>query len=128
VASLIYLDTHVAVWLAAPRLDLLSAPARAAIESDDDLRVSPMVALELEYLREIERVSAGSDAILQSLAAQLGVRICDLPFPRIARAAVEQRWTRDPFDRVIVGHASTAQRQLVTRDETIQANYERALW
>jgi hypothetical protein len=42
--------------------------------------------------------------------------------------ALDLVWTRDLFDRVIVGHASAADRDLLTRDELILANYPRACW
>ena len=47
---LIHLDTHVVCWLYAGRLELLSPAARGAIERAT-LAVSPMVGLELQYLK-----------------------------------------------------------------------------
>ncbi|MSU25039.1 MAG: hypothetical protein EXS32_14625 [Opitutus sp.] len=47
---MIYLDTHVVVWLSAGEVARLGARARVAIETQE-LRVSPMVLLELQYLR-----------------------------------------------------------------------------
>jgi PIN domain nuclease of toxin-antitoxin system len=126
-AALIYLDTHVVAWLYAGRTDLLSPVAKAAIDRDE-LLVSPMVALELEYLHEIERLKVRGETVLRSLHGQLGLRVCDLPFPTIIERAIEQRWTRDPFDRVIVAHALAANCPLLTRDETIRKHCRRAIW
>lgn len=53
---MIYLDTHVLVWLYAGRPDLLPAGARALIDANA-LLVSPIVALELQYLHETGRTN-----------------------------------------------------------------------
>lgn len=125
--ALIYLDTHVVAWLYAGQVDRLSAPAIDLIESEA-LRISPMVVLELEYLREIGRSTVGGNTIVQSLSAQIDIRVCDLAFAAVTEAALDQRWTRDPFDRVIVGHAALAASPLVTKDESILRHYPHARW
>jgi hypothetical protein len=66
--SVIYLDTHIVCWLYEGDVERLSEPAAEAIESADYLLVSPMVDLELQYLYEIDRISAGSEEILAGLA------------------------------------------------------------
>ncbi len=126
-ASLIYLDTHVVAWLYAGRLDLISRRATGLIEAED-LLVSPMVALELEYLRETKRLAVGGNEIVRTLHAQIGLRVCDLSFPTVIGAALEQRWTRDPFDRLIVGHAAVAAKPLLTKDKIIRRHYRQAAW
>jgi PIN domain nuclease of toxin-antitoxin system len=126
-AALIYLDTHVLAWLYAARLDLLSERAGELIESSE-LLISPMVLLELEYLHEIDRLRVGSRVVLESLHAQIGVRVCDLEFQKVVRAALQQRWTRDPFDRLLVAQASVGEHLLLTRDESIRRHYPRAAW
>jgi PIN domain nuclease of toxin-antitoxin system len=127
VATLIHLDTHVVVWLYLPRVDLLSVPARELIERCE-LRISPMVLLELEYLREIGRLAVASDTIYEELEQRVGLTLCDHEFRGVIRAASKQTWTRDPFDRVIVGQARAATADLVTREDSIRANYPRARW
>jgi PIN domain nuclease of toxin-antitoxin system len=87
-----------------------------------------MVTLELEYLHEIDRLKVRAQSVMRSLQAQLGLRVCDLGFAEIVGSAVGQRWTRDPFDRLIVAHAVAAGRPLLTRDETIRRQYRRAVW
>ncbi|MCP4995668.1 MAG: type II toxin-antitoxin system VapC family toxin [Gammaproteobacteria bacterium] len=54
---LIYLDTHVVVWLYVGDLSKFSHPAKAALNTSP-LVISPMVILELTYLHEIGRVKA----------------------------------------------------------------------
>ncbi|MGH7354836.1 MAG: type II toxin-antitoxin system VapC family toxin [Candidatus Rokuibacteriota bacterium] len=126
-AALIYADTHVVAWLYAGRTDLIPSRARALIE-DQPLLVSPMVALELEYLFETGRTSEPARSVIQALGRALGLRLCDLPFADVAGAAVRQSWTRDPFDRIIVAQAALRRAPLITRDADIRAHYPRALW
>ena len=124
---MIYLDTHVLAWLYAGRVDLLSRRAKQLIESED-LLISPMVALELEYLHEIGRLTERSSSVLHSLQAQIGVQMCTLPFAGVVEAARAQSWTRDPFDRVIVGQAAAAQSALLTKDAVTRRHYKRGTW
>jgi PIN domain nuclease of toxin-antitoxin system len=125
---MVYVDTHVVVWLYAGRLDLLSGTVRAKLNADDDLRISPMVLLELEYLRETRRTTAGAPAVYGALHQQIGLQVCGLGFAEVIEAAAKLDWTRDPFDRIIAGHAAAAGAPLITRDETIRRHYDNALW
>jgi PIN domain nuclease of toxin-antitoxin system len=122
-----YLDTHVVAWLYANRVDLLSRFVRETIDSEE-IFVSPMVLLELDYLKETGRISTGGRAVYENLHSRIGLRICPLAFSHIVDAASAQTWTRDPFDRIIVGHAAAANRDLATCDDTIREHYPRALW
>lgn len=126
-ASVIYADTHVVAWLYAGRVDLVPPRARALIE-DHALLVSPMVALELEYLFETGRTATPARVVLQALGQDIGLRLCDLPFADVTEAAIRQSWTRDPFDRVIVAQAAVRRSPLITRDTNIRTHYGRALW
>lgn len=124
---MIYLDTHVAAWLYAGRVDLLSPRARDAVDRHE-LRISPIVTLELQYLHEIDRLTVRGEAVVRNLQEQIGLQVCDLPFAEVIDGAARQRWTRDPFDRIIVAHAVAASRALLTRDETIRRHCRRAFW
>lgn len=124
---MIYLDTHVVAWLYAGRTDLLSSRAAALIE-DEELRISPVVTLELEYLRETGRLSVGGNTVVQSLSTQLGLQVCELAFAAVVESALDQHWTRDPFDRMIVGHAALAASTLLTKDRSIRRHYRQARW
>jgi len=127
VEALIYLDTHVVAWLYAGQAELLSPKAAKLVEAEA-LRISPMVILELEYLREIGRLTVGGNTVVQSLSAQLGLEVCDLSFPAVIESALDQRWTRDPFDRVIVGHAALAASPLLSKDRGVRRHYRLARW
>lgn len=122
-----YIDTHVAVWLHAGRRDLISASA-LEILSDEPALVSPAVLLELQFLHEIGRITVPGEDVATALNAQFDIRLCPLPFPVIARAALTQSWTRDPFDRLIVGHALAGERNLLTKDNVIHEHFPGARW
>ena len=126
-AALIDADTCMVAWLYAGRPDLIPPRARRLIE-DNPVLVSPMVALELEYLFETGRISEPARVVLQALGRDIGLRLCDLPFADVAGAAMRQSWTRDPFDRIIVAQAALRRTSLITKDADIRAHYDRALW
>lgn len=100
-AQVIYLDTHRAAALYQGALDGFSKPAHAAIDVDDDLRISPMVMLELEYLHEIKRIRVSGRRIVDALASDIGLTI-------LAQA----RWARAP---------------LITKDRAMHAHYHQAI-
>ena len=123
-----YIDTQVAIWLNEANLAKLSHKALTLIQAAD-VRISPMALVELEYLYEIRRIIIKPQEILVKLAAEIGLTVCDHPFPAIAEMALGETWTSDPFDRIIVAHAkSNGAAPLVTRDEMILANYSNARW
>jgi PIN domain nuclease of toxin-antitoxin system len=123
-----YLDTQVAVRLAAGDVKKLSRAAKLAIERYD-LLVSPMVRVELEYLHELGRCGADATSTLAFLQEKCGLAVCPMPFDDVARAACRETWTRDAFDRVIVAQARAAgDAYLITSDEHIRAHYPKAIW
>lgn len=126
-ASIAYLDTHVVAWLYAGRRELIPPTLQKRMEQDD-LLVSPIVGLELQYLYEIGRTTEPALSVLDALARKIGLRQCDLSFQEVAASALEQDWTRDPFDRIIVAHAAVRKAALITRDRTIREHYPQALW
>ena len=126
--SLIYLDTHVLVWLYAQGGAAVPQPVAALLEGSDDLRISPMVRLELQFLFEIGRVAERPLPVLDAMESALGIMQCKAAFPAVVREAEMQGWTRDPFDRLIVSQAALFNAPLVTKDKTIHAHYARAVW
>lgn len=125
--TVIALDTHVAVWLHAGELERFPPTLQRRLDAAE-LVICPIVLLEMEYLREVGRLNFTSEKILADLVADLGLRVCDHPFPAIVREAVKQTWTRDPFDRIIVAHALAAGHRLATKDDTIRARCREAVW
>ena len=99
-----YLDTDVAVWLAERKLKCISARVVEQIEALS-LLISPIVLVEIELRHEIARSKLSTSEIARMLLENHGVQVCDLPFATIAVAALDEKWTRDPFDRLIVANA-----------------------
>jgi PIN domain nuclease of toxin-antitoxin system len=105
----------------------LPAAARASIEQEE-LRFSPIAALELRYLHEIGRARDPLPIMLTALKQDIGLELADVSSAELAAAAVELSWTRDPFDRLIAAHAIVANAPLVTADLTIRENLPLAIW
>ena len=124
---MIFLDTHVVVWLYAGEVDRFPRRASRALESES-LVISPMVLLELQYLHELSRVSQDPALIVNELEKSLGLAVRRDEFERIIIAALMENWTRDPFDRIIVAHANLASAPLLTKDASIRQHYRQALW
>ena len=124
---MIYLDTHIVVWLYDKQLSRLSEKAVTAIENNE-LFISPIVKLELQYLYEIKRVLATPQQIIEELENKLELKITQTSFSDIIESAISIQWTRDCFDRLIVAEALLLQKQLITKDEKIRANFHLALW
>ncbi len=124
---MIYLDTHVVVWLYEGLIEKFSSKAIHLIE-ENDLYISPMVKLELSYLKEIKRLSESSQVMIQDLQTRLGLKTCDLAFDTLVSKARELTWTRDPFDRLIVSHALWKKIPLITKDQSIHQHFKLAVW
>ncbi len=124
--AVVHLDTHVAMWLFAGDLRRLKPVAKTLDRSG--LVLSPMALVELQFLFQIGRAKEPADVVVADLVERVGLRMSDAPFAQVARVALEQSWTRDPFDRMIVANAAVERRRLVTSDETILARYPRAIW
>ncbi len=122
-----YLDTHVVCWLYAGLTERIPSRVQETLEQGD-LRISPMVALEVQHLHEIGRLAAGAEDVVGALQRDLGLRVCELPFPAVVTRALAHTWTRDPFDRLIVAQADLESRALLTKDSTIRKHYPLALW
>lgn len=123
---MIFLDTHAAIWLYCGEVEKFSDHALYTLQSED-LFISPMVRLELQYLFEIGRIAKAPKAVLEVLLTDFNLRIHPIDFAAVAEKAVLETWTRDPFDRIIVAHARDQSAALISRDSEIQKNYTRAL-
>lgn len=124
---MIYLDTHVVAWLYDGDLRRFSKNARITMEREP-LLVSPIVQLELSYLKEIGRIMVDGLLIIETLGQSIGLRVCDLAFNRVVVESLHHAWTRDPFDRLIVGHAQSENARLLTKDRIIRKHYKNAFW
>lgn len=124
---MIYLDTHIVAWMYAGKIEFIPGKIQREL-AREELLISPMVLLELQYLFETGRVSARGEKVFQDISKRVGLKICELPFDQVIKQAVELNWTRDPFDRLIVAQARVHSSKLVTKDSEILRNYNHALW
>lgn len=124
----LYLDTHILVWLYQDGAARLTPQGVGAIETAEQLLISPMVELELTYLHEISRINCPASAILDSLRRDIGLETCPQPFAAVIGAALNLDWTRDPFDRLIVAQATHRNAPLLTADRNIAQHYPAAVW
>ena len=125
--AVVRLDTHIVVWLYAGTPERLSKSAAEAI-NNNDLVVSPIVELELTYLFEIGRLTVNGPTIIADLRQRSGLSFSDSTMAAVMQAAGTLSWTRDPFDRTIVGDAIAANTRLITKDEKIRDNSTTAFW
>lgn len=126
---MIHLDTQVALWLYY-RLDRqISRGAKAQLARARDLRLSPLVVVEIEILIEIGRVKLKTaDLLLHDLQERLDLELSDASAAVVAEAACRFAWTRDPFDRLIVANAMADGAKLITADQVILRHFDQAVW
>ena len=126
-ARVIRLDTHVVVWLYTGEIERFTPEGRALLESEQ-LTVSPIVQLELTFLNEIGRLKVGGADILGDLESRIRLYTVNQPLLAVVQSAASLSWTRDPFDRLIVGDALAANCPLLTKDDAIRSKVPLAVW
>ena len=124
---MIYLDTHVLLWLYAGLFERFTSRGRELLEQSE-LLISPCVKLELQYLYEIGRTTVPGGRIFDDLSGQIGLSVCDLPFDTVINRAMALSWTRDPFDRLIAAQALCRGIPLLTKDKSIRRRLKSAVW
>lgn len=72
-AAVVHLDAHVVVWLYVGDRGRL-APIADRLEGAH-LVVSPMVALELQHLYEIDRLQVAASEVIRDLRQRVGLRL-----------------------------------------------------
>lgn len=122
----LHLDTHVIVWLAAGEHGRIPSQVRDLL-GEAELRHSPQVRMELEYLSAKGVVSQPAEHVLASVRG-LGLQEeTSVPYGRVVDLATDAAmidWEhRDPFDRLIVAHARADGAQLVTKDQRIRQHW-----
>jgi len=125
--SLVFLDTHIAVWLYAGLIEKISETAKQTIEAND-LLISPMVKLELQYLFEIGRITVRPDTMIKNLSTAIGLTLSETPLQQIIEQALKISWTRDVFDRLLSAEALVVGGGFITADENIKSNLNLAIW
>lgn len=125
--SVVFLDTHIAVWLYAGLVEKISETAKQTIE-DNDLLISPMVKLEMQYLFEIGRITVKPDTIIKNLFAAIGLKISETPLQQVIEEALKISWTRDVFDRLLSAEVMVVGGGFITADENIKSNLKLVIW
>jgi PIN domain nuclease of toxin-antitoxin system len=77
---MIYLDTHVVLWLYLRKGEGISDRARQLIEYEAEVLISPMVLLEIDYLHEIGRTTLGASPVFRYLHQKISLNICNKSF------------------------------------------------
>jgi PIN domain nuclease of toxin-antitoxin system len=111
----ILLDTDALIWL-----EQGHARARVLSGGRERLCVSPASLLELAALEEAGRIRLKRGTIA-SLADNPRWTLDDPPAWEWFAAAIGERWTRDPFDRLLVAHARLRRWRLATGDQRLLA-------
>ncbi len=124
---MIYLDSHVVVWLYAGLVDKFSQSAKNLM-NENEVFISPIVRLELQYLYEIQRITDPANVIVADLANRIDLQACEKDFDTVVSQAMTLSWTRDPFDRLIVAHAALQDAILISKDQNILNHYAHARW
>ena len=123
-----FLDTQICVWAAQGDVHRLSKPAHKVMQSAE-LLISPTVLVELQYLFEIQRIIVPPRDIAAKLEKEAGARVHNGDFLEITKVCLQETWTRDPFDRLIVSHAKMhGMSYLISSDEKIKKHYRRTIW
>ena len=121
-----YLDTNAVIWLYDGQLEKFSEKALTLIKKEE-VKISPMVELEIEYLYKIDRITASAEEIINFIRFELAISYCDKPMRAVTNYAKHLQWTRDPFDRIITAQAALNSDYLITRDKTILKHYQHAV-
>jgi PIN domain nuclease of toxin-antitoxin system len=124
---MIYIDTHIAVFLYQGDLSLFSKKAISILEKEVPI-LPAMAELELEYLYEIGKLQVTPKTLVKALQHEVGLKQCELSCHSIVEKARTLTWTRDPFDRMIVGNAMLAKKHLLTKDRIILKHFKAATW
>lgn len=111
---MILLDTNALIWLLAghPRAAALRAAGRRLV-------LSPISLLELAFLEEVGRIQLVEGTTISDLARDPRWRLDNPPLGDVCTAALPVRWTRDPFDRLLVAHALLRRWPLATGDRRV---------
>ncbi len=125
--SIVFLDTHVVIWLYSGQLDLFN-PRALKLINEKQLCISHITRLEIMYLKEIGRVKVDPSVIIDSLVNEIGLTFSENRIERIVTQAIYLNFTGDPFDRIIVADASINNSIIISKDENIKKHYKNTFW
>lgn len=118
---MILLDTHALLWLLGGH-----RRAESVIASGQSLLVSPVSLLEVRFLVEAGKVRIAESDWQERLSRDRRYRVDDCRIGEIVAGASELGFTRDPFDRLIAGHAIARGYRLATADDVLLEHLPRS--
>lgn len=86
------------------------------------LAFSPVSLLELHFLQESGRGAFTAEDPARAVREDPRWTVDDPPLEEIVLRALPLVWTRDPFDRLLVGHALYRRWRLATSDSILLRN------
>jgi len=113
------LDTHIWVWFMTQEFDRFPAHWREAIETTEQVGISPISCFEVALAHQRGRLELPCkvDFWLQQALEPSGISLFPIT-PEIAYRAVNlSPMHRDPFDRLIIATAISANAKLVSIDQ-----------
>ena len=114
------LDTHLLLWIVLDSKRLTEFPW---LDRYRPWTLSPISLLEVAFLNEIGRFELRQPEFTQALMVDPRFVIDEVPLVLLVRHAIEATWTRDPFDRLLVGHSAARRLPFVTADRTIRDHH-----
>lgn len=85
--------------------------------------MSPVSFLEIQFLAEAGRLEADSAALVRAIGRDSRFVIDDLSPSAVVDQALSLTWTRDPFDRLLVGHSAARRLPFCTVDRLIRRHH-----
>ncbi len=85
---MIFLDTHIVVWLYAGYVNKLSIAVAEQIENNE-LFISQVVRLELQYLFEIGRITVTPETLLKSLHQSINLKFSQIKVEQVFGHAID---------------------------------------
>ncbi len=111
---MILLDTHAAIWILSGNRRVLGLLA-----SGRPLVLSPVSVLEIRFLLEAGKVRIAETDWERRIVQDPRFRLDDVKIAEIVASAAGLAFTRDPFDRLIAGHAIARGYRLATADSNL---------
>jgi PIN domain nuclease of toxin-antitoxin system len=123
--KIIFLDTHAVIWLYTGKK--VFGKKSLQLMNESDLRISPIVRLELMLLFRKKRI-VDPHKILSSLKKDFYFDEDRIDLSALITKSMLLDFTNDPFDRMIAAHATVRKSYLVTKDSEILKNSKWAVW
>lgn len=115
------LDTHFLLWvvLDSPRLDEF-----AWLDRYRPWGISPVSFLEIQFLAEVGRAQVRYPGFVEAVGNDPRFQVDEVPLVTLVRQAIPLGWTRDPFDRLLVGHSLARRVPFCTADRRIHGHHQ----